>query len=328
MKKRFLSILAALFIFTAAACASPAATPLPTAIPTSTTIPVPTTTPTSTPTPASTPEPEKPSVPSGLRPENAATQTLENGVWTVKNADGKVTATWNAETKSWDYVVENIKVEQIIVGYTGDQAAIQPYLDAPRPADKPEDHFIDPATGERVPYGVGTNKVSREMIGMVGDIKYTDTPVYVRFLGVAPLSTEFSARIFELPGIDRSIIIVVETGNVTFIIAGTPNDNTDLNANDYTWPRSWSGDSGIALANKNLINRAAILFVSTDKSSQMDPKNPLYDDFSRSTTYAQTLLKFLQGDSSVVPIEEDMHMTRAIVSYIVFRGTDVSHLPK
>jgi hypothetical protein len=35
---------------------------------------------------------------------------LENGTWVTKNADGKVTATWNTTENAWDYNAENLQM--------------------------------------------------------------------------------------------------------------------------------------------------------------------------------------------------------------------------
>jgi hypothetical protein len=301
----------------------------PTITPTTTDTPTATATLTSTRTPTitPTPTPEKPSVPSGLRQENATTEVLENGIWVWKNTDGKIAARWNAETQSWDYDLENIHVEQVFVGFTRELEATQPFINAHLPADKPEDHFIDPTTGSRIPYGVGTTKIPQKMRGSVGELIYNETPVFVRFLGAAPVSQDESDAIYEVPGIDTSIIIVLRIGS-TFSIYGIQDDSASvLNMKDYMWYPPWGGISGIALANKYLIGKSAILFVSTDMTATMDPKNLLYGDYSRNVAFAQTLIDFLQGKTWLAPVT-DVPGGWSIDRGIGFRGTDVSALPQ
>ncbi len=67
--------------------------------------------PTETPTNTPTPEPARPTADPNLSPENNAAMVLENSVWVVKNADGKVTASWDSAAGKWTYDYENIQMQ-------------------------------------------------------------------------------------------------------------------------------------------------------------------------------------------------------------------------
>lgn len=60
--------------------------------------------------PTVSPDVAKPSVSPNLLPVNAASETWENGAWVVKNADGKITATWDATEAKWVYKTENLQI--------------------------------------------------------------------------------------------------------------------------------------------------------------------------------------------------------------------------
>jgi hypothetical protein len=314
MKQLFLSILAVLFIFTVTACASPAATTLPTETSTSTLAPAPTATQTLTPTSTPTPEPAKPSVPNGLRPENAATQTLENGLWTVKNADGKITATWNTETKQWDYNAESIKIEQILLGYTGDLEAIKPYL-GPLPPDDPATHFRKP-DGTPVDYGIGS-EVTRGLVGPGGKFSYSATELYVRFRGLVSLPDEsikvnnnkiwkFSAKIFELPqSADTSLILVVPLSSNNIGLAGVPDDGSNvLDPLTFTW-LGWGSPIGDEILNKTindtLIGKMVLILIGHDLAPHTQGTDA-YDYFIQTDKVAKAILDYISGVSQQPPI--------------------------
>jgi hypothetical protein len=67
--------------------------------------------PTETPTNTSTPEPARPTADPNLSPQNNAAMVLENSVWVVKNADGKVTASWDSAAGKWTYDYDNITMQ-------------------------------------------------------------------------------------------------------------------------------------------------------------------------------------------------------------------------
>ncbi|MGD0005063.1 MAG: hypothetical protein ABSE06_12630, partial [Anaerolineaceae bacterium] len=67
--------------------------------------------PTETPTNTPTPEPARPTADPNLSPQNNATMVLENSVWVVKNADGKVTASWDSAAGTWTYDYDNLKMQ-------------------------------------------------------------------------------------------------------------------------------------------------------------------------------------------------------------------------
>ena len=105
--RQFLALLLTiLFLLTSSGCGAGQVLG-PTLTPTVTSTATPTLTPTATATPTPTPIPT-PSVPHGLRPENAASQTYENGMWVIKNADGLITATWSEDTDEWTYVTGDL----------------------------------------------------------------------------------------------------------------------------------------------------------------------------------------------------------------------------
>jgi len=102
----FLSIICLLVLVGCAA--TPTTTTLP-PIPSATPA-LPTQTATVVPTAGATPSTPKPEQSPNLQPVNDAEEVFENGAWVVKNADGKVTATWDATEKKWNYNSENLQI--------------------------------------------------------------------------------------------------------------------------------------------------------------------------------------------------------------------------
>ena len=286
--------------------------------PTFTEIPAPTNiTPISTdkPTPAkieptaTSTEPAKPTVDAGFRnPDNKATAPLfENGAWVMKNGDGLVMATWNVETKKWDYNAENIKVKQIIIGNIVDQSLIEPVL-GPLPPDDPTTHFVD-ANGNRVDYGVGPES-KHEMGESIGIVDLPITEMFVRFRGVVmePRSYgekfDWVAAVFEIPRVDTSIIIVSEMTSEQFQIEGSLGDSylfiehqKDDSPGHILYKQGWSGVSGMKIANAQLIGKMAMIFYFHDTA----PLDPTDDYLRKSDIAARSFIDYISGTSNVVP---------------------------
>lgn len=268
--RRFLALLfTILFLLSSSGCGAGQVLD-PTLTPTLTSTATPTLTPTATATPTSTPIPT-PSVEVGLRPENAATQTYENGVWVVKNADGKTTATWNEQTKEWTYNTENIIIKQIILGYDVDPALIEPFL-GPLPPDDPSTHFIDPDTGKRVGYGVGPEMLQDMFGSAVGTYTDSKTLVFARFRGVVtvPLPRELTridqmAMIVDVPQTaDTSVILISLVPDGSFTVSGVPNDSIYVDIMKVLNDKQWQGRSGMSLANEYLIGKMVAVAMSHD----------------------------------------------------------------
>lgn len=214
MKNTLRILLLAFLAIGLAACDAPAATTTPSVVaPTVVEFadPVLEATPTAEPTPDSTPTPEvpAPTADANLSPVNNAKTVLENNTWVVKNADGQVTATWNGT--EWAYNTEFLKLTRTIIGFDGEDASLlDPLFENPLPEDTPENHFIDPKTGEPLPYGYF--RESSTEISLTDGNKY-EIPfsLYaVRMVGAVQVDETDSAVVLELPiSPDRSSVFVI-----------------------------------------------------------------------------------------------------------------------
>jgi len=272
----------------------------PTLTPTLTSTATPTLTPTATVTPSPTPTPT-PSVEVGLRPENAATQTYENGTWVVKNADGQTTATWNTEKKQWDYSKENIHVEQVLIGNTVDRALIEPYL-GPLPPDDPETHFIDPATGKRVDYGIGPEFKAGVISASEGKKEVPATIVYARFRGAVQIpelvwGEPGSVLIFEIPQSEDSSIILLQTiMNDNMVITALSGDIADPELNNTILDNSLSRTTSLQAAKDRLVGSMFMIRVLHGLAE-------VYTDtrFDIIDTRAHAILDYIVGTSTIIP---------------------------
>jgi len=261
-----------------------------------------------TPTPEFTPTPEiiEPSIPHGLRPENAATQTYENGIWVVKNADGQVTATWNELTNEWTYDTENIITKQIILGYDVDPAVIEPFL-GPLPPDDPSTHFIDPDTGKRVGYGIGPETPVTIFGSSVGTFTTSETEVFARFRGVAtvpnpPGWTKLNvAIIVDVPQTaDISIIVVSLATGDQFVFSGVPKDSMYVDFMNIVNDDPWGGGSGISLANEHLIGKMVAVTILHDMAP-IFRNTDKYEVYSKWDNIRGDILSYLAGKSTQIP---------------------------
>jgi hypothetical protein len=156
----------------------------------------------------------QPKVPNGLRPENAATQVVENGTWVVKNSAGTVTAIWNSKTEAWTYITKAINVQRAVIGFEGQDINLLAPFFQPLPPDNPENHFIDPATGDPVPFGFVRDTFCRILDFTSNKVFDLPVAVYaVRDLGIVQVDSDYYAYGFELPfSIDMSVVFV-NSGN-------------------------------------------------------------------------------------------------------------------
>jgi len=117
MKNRTRILSFIIVIFFLASCAAPSETPdtgthdtrTPGTVALDTVTPSPI--PTETLSATITPELAQPAVFHNLSPQNAVSETYENGTWVTKNADGLVTATWDSANSEWVLNWENITVQ-------------------------------------------------------------------------------------------------------------------------------------------------------------------------------------------------------------------------
>ncbi len=295
----------------------------PTLTPTLTSTATPTLTPTATATPTPTPIPT-PSVDAGLRPENAATQTYENGIWVVKNADGQVTATWSEDTGEWSYVTENIVTKQIIIGYDVDPAVIEPYL-GPLPPDDPSTHFIDPDTGKRIGYGIGPEKPFTAFGSAVGTYSGSDTLVFARFRGVTVVPLPYgwdgfeAVQIIEIPQtVDTSIIWVMSTGREYFFsFIGVPDDSMYIDNWNLISYKQWGGVSGITLANENLIGKMVAVSIGHDTAHFFKEEKEIYYEFALIVeNMREAILNYLAGKSTQIPSREEYKYSSGSSIYV------------
>ncbi len=278
----FLCSLILLTVFIVAGCAPQV---VQTEIPATATL---TATPTVEPTLTPTPEITSPPVSNGLRPENAATQVYEDGTWVVKNAEGLVTATWNEGTSAWEYNLDNIKVEYTQIGLKVDQAVIEPFL-GPLPPDDPSTHFINPATGERVDYGVGPESAIYGTGGSVWPV----TEIFARFRGITdekiPGSRYLHAIVFEIPmSADRSAIFVAGADMDNFSLFGTPDDSYLYDQYTHIYTEPYIGDSAKDRANANYIGQMMMILARHNDGDLMD------------TRLTRSLVNFLSGSASTM----------------------------
>lgn len=253
------------------------------------------------PTKKPTSEIAQPSVPNGLRVENAATQVVENGTWVVKNADGKVTATWNKETKTWTYSAENIDVAYTQIGLNVDKALIEPFL-GPLPPDDLSTHFVD-STGNPVGYGIGPETI---MIteGSAGRITYEETEVFARFRGVVQIPDSiFSATVFEIPrSADSSIILVIRGTYDGFYFLGSPGNNYMYDQFSVISPEG-TGAQYAAIANNELFGHM-IMFRVTHDAAKLYANTQDFDRYVSMDEYARVFLDYIGGRSTQVPRSE------------------------
>jgi len=190
--------------------------------------------PTSTPEVTKTPEPAKPAVAYNLSPQNAASETYENGAWVVKNAAGAVTATWDSAKGEWTYNYENIQRVISIVGNTSLElreinvpSEITDYL-----PDDPAKHLVN-ASGLVEDGTMKTFNV--EFISTEVEGKLIDQIYYVaaRIWGVVPWTYKTctgSAIFFEVRVTpDKSLYFYkLLGGKDIFTYINIPDNNLDL----------------------------------------------------------------------------------------------------
>ncbi len=293
----------------------PTVTPSPTQTPTVT----PTLAPTATPTASPTPEPVLPSVAHGLRPENAAAQTYEHDMWVVKNAEGLVTATWDAASESWVYTPEHITVKQTIIGHeVGDPTILEPFL-GPLPPDDPETHFKD-ADGNPIGYGIGPEFGIEIHDWTFGDVVWPATGVLARFRGVTKYrhdgwKNDTVVRIFEVPRTaDVSTILVLPIWDDGFTLLGTKDDRADWDSSTISpSDDSWHGDKGMQLANSQLVGNMAMLLVYHDRFS-VSPHDHIASEDARS----DAILSYLLGTSAQPPWFPEFPYSQNISPFILF----------
>ena len=329
--KKLMTLLIVSMLLTACQQVVAGSSPIATFTPTVTLAPTETASPEFTPTH----EIPLPSVPNGLRPENAAKQRMENGIWTVRNIQEQITATWNAETKQWVYIPENIKIKYTIGGYTGDQADIEAYVDSPLPPDAIADHFIDPATGKPVPYGIGPEIIQYHSISGM-NFSCPATEVFVRFRGVAALLKEigkyfFSAKIFEIPqSADRSFILVVPTVSDNMGIIAAP-DNTlvlDENASHIVnvERNTPGGVPWVEIINDHLIGHMAMIIIEHDIAPHIQGTS-VYDVYVARDRIARTIFDYISGISTQIPVIDRVNRASNVEQDIVFPESQFADIP-
>jgi hypothetical protein len=74
---------------------------------------------------------------SGLSTQNAASLVMENGTWVTKNAEGKITASFNSSTQEWTYNDENIKQTQITLNLVPERTNFNISRDIPEEFKNP-----------------------------------------------------------------------------------------------------------------------------------------------------------------------------------------------
>jgi len=302
--RQFLALLLTiLFLLSSSGCGAGQVLGL-TLTPTLTSTATPTVTPTATATPTPTPIPT-PSVEVGLRPENAATQTYENGIWVVKNAVGKTTATWNEQTSEWTYNTENIITKQIILGYDVDPALIEPFL-GPLPPDDPLTHFIDPDTGKRVGYGIGPEMSDTYIGSAVGTYTVSATEVFARFRGIVtvPLPPEWQgsdiAIIVDVPQTADTSIILVSSGVDTFSVSGVPEDSMYVDIMKLQQDKQWGGLHEITRANESLTGKMVAVEIVHDRAPFFK-ETPYYEQYLTIDNIRKAVLDYLAGKSTQIP---------------------------
>jgi hypothetical protein len=220
---------------------------------------------------------------------------LENGTWVVKNVEGKITATWNAETQSWTYSPENIKVSYTQIGNEVYQSVLEPYMGS-LPPDDPATHFKD-ENGNPVDYGIGPETRIEVMGG--GTIPLTE--VFARYRGFVPLASFYphlpgaSALILEIPRTpDTSIIVVIYGGTKYFYILATPDDSAIYDRYNIIHPHEWvTADTAIPIANEHLIGQMVMILVQTDSAT---------GEYAYLNQNAKTFLDFIAGTSTHIPL--------------------------
>jgi len=332
MKPYFPLALLAIGIFlTVSACSpgqllGPTITPSPTNTPTVTPTLTPTATlaPTSTPTVTPTPEPILPSVAHGLRKENAATQTYENDVWVVKNADGLVTARWNADTSEWEYVTENIQVKQTIIGHEVPPAIIEPFL-GPLPPDDPEMHFKD-EDGNPVGYGIGPELGIHTNNFTFGKVVNPGTGVFARYRGATRYHNDGDkydtfAIIYEIPqSADASTILVLTLAYDGFAIMGAPDDKVVVD--QFKWSNWFDDlDEEIEIANSRLVGNMAMLIVLHDTFSVTPEEHSAIND-----ARSDAILSYLMGKSAQPPRFPEYPHSYNILPYVLYPESVLSTL--
>ncbi len=223
----------------------------------------------------------------------------------VKNTDGKTTATWNEETKTWAYSPENIRVEQILIGSNVGRSLIEPYL-GPLPPDDPETHFIDPTTGTRVEYGVGPELQTRSRTAEQPNLLLPATAVFVRYRGAAPIFNEnlrepSSVFIFEIPkSPDSSILLCKMYPNSGFSLVMLSGDVADLDFTNavYDNDKSLYSETGLQTAQEYLLGSMILLVIEHDTAEKI-PED--YQFYSEIDGRARSLLDYLTGTSTQIP---------------------------
>lgn len=297
MKSISVALSLALVVLMISGCAAP--TPLPlTATPSAT--PTPTITP--TPAPTYTPTPTPPPVDHGLRPENAATQTYENGIWTVKNADGQVTATWNEETSEWTYDMETIKIQRILAGWhDNDLTPYKEILERPLPPDDPSTRFIDPGTGKPMEYG-SWKEGSVEMSGyLIGDFIQPLTYISVRIRGGVEVDGVVSMLLSVPTGVDSESVIAIPVPNSDTIHYGFAEmSDDDLAGNDLMKfivenAKAVSYDSFVPFLNEQAFGKQAFIVAWHDMPLNLRESYPTSQ--AELNTMRNKFIEFLNGGS-------------------------------
>lgn len=306
----FIKTLAGIILVIILAACAPAADKTPEAAlpqPTATAVVTPTPAATATPSPTPTPEVAEPSIPHGLRPENAATQTYENGVWTVKNADGQTTATWNEQVKEWTYQGENIKVSYTKIGFEPDDPSFLAPLIEPLPPDDPSTHFIDPATGKPVSYGIGPEtQFTSNILGVEDSVTYPMTQVFTRFHGFVqdPQNKNSLLAVFEVPhSPDRTTLIVQEFSKDYVAFVGIPDGtivydyDTTLYEPDYLIKDK---DAHIQQLNERYIGNMVMILIKHDFAHMLTSSSG-YVFFLHGDEFASAILQYLSGETTTIP---------------------------
>lgn len=295
-----------ILVFILAACA-PAAGKLPEAAlpqPSATAVVTPTPAATATPSPTPTPEIAEPSIPHGLLPENAAEQIVENDTWVVKNASGEITATWDEKTKEWTYHRENIKVSYTKIGFEPDDPSFLAPLLEPLPPDDPSTHFIDPATGKPVPYGIGPEtQIALRFSGVENSIASPETEVFVRFRGVAqiPQREGFHAAVFEIPhSPDRTTLITQLYYSKNFFFVGIPDETIIFDFETMLYENQRDRDAYVQQLNENYSGNMVMLLIGHDYT-HMIKSATYYEDYVREEEYASAFLRYLSEESIAIP---------------------------
>lgn len=301
MKLRITFLFSLCVCIAISSCAGNAAavnsTETPTPIPATATVPLPTPTLTLTLTITPTPTPTQPAVDVNLTKVNNAVMVFENGTWVVKNADGAVTATWNGT--EWEYNTENLKITRTIIGFDGkDASLLDPLLDTPLPEDAPETHFIDPRTGEPLPYGYVREDTMTTSWSDGNSYTIPFSLYAVRMVGAVRVDEMSSAVVLELSvGPDRSSI---------FVIYNEPGEGTSFSSVSDTelYKETLDSQTGIRLSaadNPEMYNairgQQVLMGLFHDIPNEFTAVSSLWDINDK----CQAVQRYLKNPSAPVP---------------------------